>query len=261
MDNLHYDKDKISVSGYDSNTKQWLDALVSAGLYNAPEKVESGGWFSQTHYQYQKTELGLKAVRHGKLCFANGIVVDKVTYAEPQKNNETSLIKGHYSYHYNAPEKWVSLPTVIKLASDKLGKTQFEDDVLLLATQGKWHIATANDRRSIRELAKIEAAQAQLDMLNADSGGLVSWFKGLFAGLGGNPLIGQWRSSESGETIVFTNTEMKDGNHNVPVTYQIQDKTVMVNASGRAAITFVIVDADHILMDAGFFKLPLTRVN
>jgi RNA polymerase subunit RPABC4/transcription elongation factor Spt4 len=261
LDNLPYDKDKISVSGYDNNTKQWLDSLVTAGLYSTPEKVESGGWYSQISYLYQQTPIGLKAVRNGKLCFANGIVVDTVNYTEPQKINDTSLIKGHYSYHYNMPEKWVSLPALMKLASDKLGKTQFEDDVLLLSAQGKWRIATAVDRQTMRELANIDAAKQQISIPVANSGGLLGWFKDLFSGLGSNPLIGKWQSQESGEAVEFTPTDMIEGRRVLPVVFKMQDKTVVVSVAGQPPITFVIIDANHVLMDSGFFKLSLTRVN
>ncbi|NOT18140.1 MAG: hypothetical protein HOP20_08780 [Sulfuriferula sp.] len=258
---LQYDKKTISVLGYDSVSKQWMDALVSAGLYGAPEKTGSAGWFSSAKYEYTQTPLGLKAVRNGQLCFANGIVVDSVNYAEPRVVNNTHLLKGHYSYHYSGLEKWASLPALVKLAPNILAKTQFEEDVFLSANQHAWRIARGSDKKTARELAKLDEAKTELATPVTNTGGLFAWFGNLFTGVNANPLIGKWIGVDSGVAIEFTATDMIEGRHIVPVTYQMQDKAVVVSGAAHEDLTFDIVDADHILMDARFLKITLTRVN
>ena len=275
LDNFAYDKNPVTIAQYDTNTKQWLDALASAGLYSPAETVTSGGgWFSQTQYKYTQTAAGLKAVRNGKLCFASGITLDKVTYSEPEKHADKSFVEARYTYHYSAPAAWVSVPAIVKAEPARLGKTSFDDTAVLMLDKDKWQLASAQDRRrgALAERAGNKplfdlstlgqaAPETESDIAVPSSAGLFDSIKRLFSGFGGNPIIGKWAADQGGVVFEFTPDEMIAGGRAMPVKYDVQDKNVHVSVVGQQGVTFTVIDHDHIVMDMGMVKLQLTRVN
>ena len=273
LDNFAYDKNPVTIAQYDTNTKQWLDALAAAGVYSPAETVTSGGgWFSQTQYKYTQTAAGLKAVRNGKLCFASGIALDKVSYSEPEKRADKTFVEARYIYHYSNPAAWVSQPAIAKAEPARLGKTRFDDTVVLMLDKDKWRLASAQDLRkthagqashnSLFDLSTLGqgAPDAESDTAAPPAGGVFDSIKRLFSGFGGNPIIGKW-GADGGVVFEFTATEMIAGGHAMPVKYDVQDKNVHVSVLGQQGVTFTVIDPDHIAMDAGMVKLQLTRVN
>ena len=273
LDNFAYDKNPVTIAQYDTNTKQWLDALAAAGVYSPAETVTSGGgWFSQTQYKYTQTAAGLKAVRNGKLCFAIGIALDKVSYSEPEKRADKTFVEARYIYHYSNPAAWVSQPAIAKAEPARLGKTRFDDTAVLMLDKDKWRLASAQDLRkthagqashnSLFDLSTLGqgAPDAESDTAAPPAGGVFDSIKRLFSGFGGNPIIGKW-GADGGVVFEFTATEMIAGGHAMPVKYDVQDKNVHVSVVGQQGVTFTVIDHDHIVMDMGMVKLQLTRVN
>lgn len=273
LDNFAYDKNPVTIAQYDTNTKQWLDALATAGVYRPAETVTSGGWFSQTQYKYTQTPAGLKAVRNGKLCFASGIALDKVSYSEPEKRADKSFVEARYSYHYSNPAAWVSQPAIAKAEPARLGKTSFDDTAVLMLDKDKWQLASAQalrgalaERAGNKPLFDLStpgqgASEAESGTAAPPSAGLFDSIKRLFSGFGGNPIIGKWAADQGGVVFEFTSAEMIAGGRAMPVKYDVQDKNVHVSVAGQQGVTFTVIDHDHIVMDMGMVKLQLTRVN
>jgi hypothetical protein len=273
LDNFDYAKNPVTIAQYDTNTKQWLDALAVAGVYSPAQTVTSGGgWFSQTQYRYTQTAAGLKAVRNGKLCFASGIALDKVSYSKPEKRADKTFAEARYTYHYSNPAAWVSQPAIAKAEPARLGKTSFDDSAVLMLDKDKWQLVSAQDLRETQAGQSRNHALFDLSMLgqgapDAESAtatppaaGLFDSIKRLFSGFGGNPILGKWGANGS-VVFEFTPTQMIAGGQAMPVKYDVQDKNVHVSVMGQQGVTFTVIDNDHIAMDAGMVKLQLTRVN
>jgi len=274
LGNFPYDKDPVFVNGNDTSTKKWLTQLVQAGIYNQPETKTSGGWFPQTQYKYTRTPAGLKAVHNGKLCFADGITIDKVEYSEPQKINEKLHVEAKYTYHYANPAAWINQPEVKEIDAQHFGLSSFDDSATLALDDGKWNVASGQAEPgsfdhpgsfsdSRRALAKAHSPSS--------SGGFFGWIKNLFSSMGGNPLIGKWvLDSEKmgmagfnvGQQFEFTADEMRAGPSIQKVKYEVRGNEVIVTeTNAHNATAFTIIDHDHIALDMGMGKLNLRRVN
>jgi hypothetical protein len=276
--NFPYDKDPVFVNGNDTFTKNWLTQLVRAGIYNQPEAQTSGGWFPQTQYKYTRTPAGLKAIHNGKLCFADGIGIDKVEYSEPQKVNDKTHVEAKYTYHYVNPAVWIKQPEVKEIDAQHFGQSSFDESAILALEDGKWKLTLWQDKYNpgfssfgqSESSSGSELASAKLHS-SSSSGGFSAWIKNLFSSMGGNPLIGTWTlDSEKmgiadfniGQQFEFTADEMRAGPSVKKVKYEVRgDKVLVTETSAHNATAFTIIDHDHIALETGMGKLNLRRVN
>jgi len=278
LGNFSYDKNPVLVNEYDTATKNWLAVLVRGGVYNQPEAVSSGGWLTRTQYRYTHTPSGQKAIRNGKLCFADGIAIDKVEYSEPQKINDKTHAEAKYTYHYANPAAWINLPEVKEIDQQHFGRSSFDDNAILALEDGKWKLMSgqAESNPGFGSLGQAEPffgsgrASAKIHS-SSSSGGFFGWIKNLFSSMGGNPLIGKWELDSAkmgmagfdiGQQFEFTADEMRVGPSVSKVKYEVRSNEVLVTEmSGHNATAFTIVDHDHIALDMGIGKLNLHRVN
>lgn len=267
--NFPYDKDPVFINNYDASTKNWLDLLVRAGIYNQPEtQVTTSGWFRQVQYKYTHTPLGLKAVKNGKLCFADGIVIDKVEYSEPKKINDKTYVEAKYTYHYANPAAWIKEPEVQLIDAQHFGSSSFGDSATLALEDGKWKFASGQVAINSGSGSERVLAKAQI---SSSSGGFFGWFKNIFSSMGGNLLIGKWvldsdkmgmAGINMGQQFEFSADEMRAGASVQKVKYEVRGNEVMVTASnGKNAAAFAIIDHDHIALETGMGKLNYRRVN
>jgi len=276
--NFPYDKEPVFVNDNDTSTKNWLAQLVRAGIYNQPEAQTSGGWFPQTQYKFTHTPVGMKAVHNGKLCFADGIAIDKVEYSEPQKINDKIHVEAKYTYHYANPAAWINQPEVKEIDAQHFGQSSFDDSATLALEEGKWKL-TSGQAKSSQDFGSFGQAEPSSSSERASgkthssssSSGFLGWIKNLFSSMGGNPLIGKWTlDSEKmgiagfniGQQFEFTADEMRAGPSVQKVKYEVRGNEVLVTeTSGHNATAFTIIDHDHIALDMGMGKLNLRRAN
>lgn len=264
--NFPYDKNPVLVNEYDTATKNWLAVLVRGGIYNQPEAVTSGGWVPQTQYRFTHTPAGLKAVHNGKLCFADGIAIEKVEYSEPQKINDKTYLEAKYTYHYANPAAWINQPEAKEIDAQRFGQSSFVDSVSLGLEDGKWKLMSGQ----AEPFSNLKRASAKTQS-SSPSGGFFGWIKNLFSSMGGNPLIGKWGiDSEKmglaglniGQQFEFTADEMRAGGSIQKVKYEVHGNEVLVTeSSGHNATAFTIIDHDHIALDTGMGKFNLRRMN
>ncbi|MGC8703246.1 MAG: zinc ribbon domain-containing protein [Thiomonas sp.] len=96
--NFNYAANPVFVNGFDQNTQQWLDALVKAGVYAAPVKMQNG--FLQ-QLKYAHGPQAARYIRDGALCVADGLRIQGVQPLRPGENAAGSLPAG-----VKLPEGW-----------------------------------------------------------------------------------------------------------------------------------------------------------
>jgi len=265
--NFPYDKDPVLVNEYDTTTKNWLAVLVRGGIYNQPEALSSGGWLTRTQYRYTHTPAGQKAIRNGKLCFADGVAIDKVEYSEPQKINEKTYLKAKYTYHYANPAAWINQPEAKEIDAQHFGSSSFDDSASLKLEDGKWKLMSDQ----VETFSNLKRASTKTQSSLPSGSSFFGWIKNLFSSMGGNPLIGKWGiDSEKlgmadlniGQQFEFTADEMRAGRSTQKVKYEVHGNEVLVTeANSHNAMAFTIIDHDHIALDTGMGKFNLRRMN
>ncbi len=76
---LAYDQEPVNVQPDNALTVSWMNTLVDAGLYGAPESGQSGGFMSQPILVYKPLPLLAKWGGARRLCVARGIKLASVS--------------------------------------------------------------------------------------------------------------------------------------------------------------------------------------
>lgn len=79
--NIAYNRPQIPVGEYDANMRQWMDELVSAGLYAPGRVISGGGGFARKVIQYSPMPQLDSWRRSGRLCIAKSWAVGEVKAA------------------------------------------------------------------------------------------------------------------------------------------------------------------------------------
>ncbi len=75
LDNLDYGANPLLIDAGDQSSRQWMDVLVNARVYAAPQRVQDG---LRTQWRYAWGPRTARYVRDGHLCVASGITVARV---------------------------------------------------------------------------------------------------------------------------------------------------------------------------------------
>lgn len=269
LNNFPYDKDPVFVNGYDSSTKNWLGLLVGAGIYNPPEIQTSGGWVPQTQYKFTRTQDGIKAIRNSKLCFADGIAIDKLEYSKPKKVKDKFYAEAKYTYRYKNPATWINKPEFKEVDVRHFGQDSFDGRVALVTDGGNWKLMSGQSAPDLGfGSSSVGGRDSGLSSANTHSSSSGSGFldrvKSFFSSMGGNPLIGKWETKMFGASVryEFTSDEMRDGASIKKVSYEVRGSEVLVTSSGaNVAVIFKVVDRDHISLNTPLGDMDFNRIN
>lgn len=78
--NVNYAANPVFVNAFDRGTRQWLDALVTIGIYSAPREVRNG---FLTQLEYGHGPQAGTYLRDGALCAASGLAIVQVQVLPP----------------------------------------------------------------------------------------------------------------------------------------------------------------------------------
>lgn len=252
LGNFQYDHNVANINTNDQASQQWFGILVNAGLYSAPQIVTTGGWFSRELFQYTPTDKGKLAIKNGKLCFAQGVVLDKVTYGEVQQVQNKSYATADYTYHFLNADEWTKRPETKAFAADLFAQDTMTGKLVVERADKEWTVsAITADSLSIIVAARL----AQPDRRDSTSTGFLAGLTNMFSGMSGNPLIGKWRNSISGELVEFTAGEVIGRAGRANINYEIKGNQIhLINADTQGESLCTVADKDHMTMvEAGRF--------
>lgn len=261
LDNFAYEKDPVFVSGNDGGTKGWMGVLTIGGLYSEPEVIiNANGFFNSEQLKYRKTEAGKKATQGGKLCYADGVTVKSVNdFTLGRKIGDAQVSRADVTFLLKNPMPWVSQPQTKQAGKDI--QTEFQDAKVFVLKDRKWSLATA---------AQIQSAESTMDVRTqsksaSNNQGLLSWIKNFF-GARENPLVGRWKSSLLGFTVVsfeFGVDTMTTNSGKIKVRYEVTDKDVTVYPlqDGEVGFVFNIIDGNTMSVNMGVAEIRIQRDN
>ena len=258
LGNFQYDRNAANIDTNDQASQKWFGVLASAGLYNAPQLVTTGGWFSRTLLQYTPTEKGKSAIKNGKLCFAQGVELDKVAYGEVQQVDDKSYAVADYTYHFMNADEWTKRPEIRSLAPDVFGSESMTGKLVVERSDKAWGISTIPADSLPIVVAARKASSLRGDAASSDF--LVS-LTNLFSALRGNPLIGKWRNSISGDTLEFTATEVIGVGGRSRVNYEVKENQIkLTNPETQGVSLCTVTDKEHMTMVQSGLVYQFNRV-
>lgn len=259
LGNFSYDHNDVNINTNDQDSQQWFGILVNAGLYSAPRIVNTGGWYSRELYQYTPTEKGKLAIQNGKLCFAQGVVLDKVTYGEVQQVQNKSYATAEYTYHFLNADEWIKRPEAQALAAGQIGQETMTGNLVVERTDKEWTVSAI----PVDSLAiAVAARQVQSMPSDSASAGFLAGLTNLLSGFSGNPLIGKWRNDISGEVVEFTANKIIGTRGGLGVSYEIDGNKVKVrNKDMPGESNCTVLDKSHMTWVDGNLLYKFTRIN
>ena len=247
--NFKYDHIAANINVNDQDSRDWFGILVDAGLYNDPQIVTTGGWIPRELLQYTTTENGKLAIKNGKLCFAQGVVVDKVTYGQIQQARNKSYAIADYTYHFLGADEWTKRPEAKNLAGVALGQAPMTGKLVVERTDKEWTVSEIA-AESLPLLVAVRQAQAVRH--DSNSSGFLAGFTALFSGMGGNPLLGRWSNSTTGEIVEFRTDEVVGDRGEVKIKYEIKGNQVnLTNLDTQRVTLCTVIDSGHMKMVEG----------
>ena len=105
--NLPYDRPQLNIDERDLNTRRWMDALASAGLYTAGQPVQ--GMFQQL-IQYTPTPELANWRRGARLCVAKSWSLSEVKDARftPEKRGDRTFYRASAVWKAEGAASWLA---------------------------------------------------------------------------------------------------------------------------------------------------------
>ena len=277
--NLPYDRPQINVQQYDSNTRKWMDTLVSAGLYTAGQPVS--GLFQQVIQYTPTSELGTWR-RGARLCVAKSWSVSEVNGGRfiPENRGQHTLYRASVVWKGESAAPWLAhVPADQRFPGVKLdgGALTTESSQVFEVRDRRWVVLTAADQGQIQR-ESLQAGRRGVSSKPAGSsqGGMFSALTNLFSGWGtAHPLVGEWAVDNTsslggflgaalpfkGGRITFGNDFMESGGERVKARFEVNGDVINVRAEGDTdAIEFRIKDKNKMVMSLGPAEVPFNRV-
>lgn len=258
LTNFAYDEDPVYVNPYDRNTQRWLQLLVDAGLYTAPETITTGsGFFNQTRLKYNKTPEAASVIRDKQLCFAEGVALKSVdSFTPPRKVGEQEVSEANVTLTLKNPVAWSQTETARRL-NERFAPVSAASFTLVL-TEGKWElVGDLPPTNASRKIERTPPAKAK-----AEEKG---FFAKLFSFGQSNPILGTWATGAMGMELArfeFRPDSMRARGVDIKVRYKIEDAQVIVYAEGDTnGMVLRIIDKDNLIMGEGLAQVQLVRVN
>ena len=291
ISNIDYSKSTFNAGENDGRTQAWLNALVTAGLYNPPVAINSGGLFAQTLLQYVATPDLEKYRQGGRLCAAKDVEFAEVTDIE--KPEEQSLgrnggppkvlaVKTKLNLKSMNTAPWMDKPEVREAFLTNTSGWEYKDRALhkqIAETFGlkdnKWITGTAYQLELRKQYENAQRGGNERD-LSDDGVTTKSKTPGFGFGLSsifspGNPLKGTWRTAEqkgfgnikipagTGPDLTFTSDSMESEGQSTTVDFSVEGKRVKVTPRGQSqSLIFEMEGPDTMLAQA--FSMRYERV-
>jgi len=298
LSNMNYSANPFNVAQYDQRTQNWLNTLVSAGLYSPGVAVVGSGFLAQTVVQYTATPE-LAQWREGRsLCLSKGVeIADVVDIGKPTEQKLGQRRDGDAS----APAvqtvsaqlvlqavnvaPWLDKGEVQSTVLEQIsgwhyqgGKLQKQTADVFGLRDGQWATGPtykaelekqyATARRTARNLGQSASTSAV-------GGGIFSSLGQLFS-FGGHPLVGTWRmdTADMGGfasdaiklggldmRLKFTRDSMETEGSVTPCTFEVDGERVKVTPVGQnTSQIFKMRDKDTAVVDMGFMQVSYKRV-
>ena len=279
--NIDYRKNTFNARENDQGTLTWMNALVSAGLYNPPVAMNSGGYFPQTLLQYVATPE-LEKYRDGsRLCVAKDIeITDVIDIEKPEEQSigpngtlpKVMAVKTILIFKSINTAPWMEKPDVRDAVFANISGWDYKDKAFQKKVadsfglrEGKWATGVAYKSELNKQylLAQRNNNNAG-DNANKNSGKNASaTFSSSLAELfrTKHPLEGTWRSASmmnpKGVTlpagslpeIKFTSNTMEEGSESIEADFSVDGNNVRVTvldpSKGETTSTIFIMDGSN----------------
>ncbi len=279
---IDYSKRTFNAGVSDQRTQDWMNLLVTAGLYSPPVEVSSGGLFVQTLLQYVATPELEKYRQGSELCSAKDVEFTAVTDIGKPKEKfqgfdgglpKVLTIDGKLNLKSVDLAPWMEKPEVREAFLSNMRGWEYKDKALQKQVgdsfglkDNKWTTGAAYKQ----ELEK-QHKTAQRDVQRSDNsnnsataksinGGFFDKLAGMFTF--GNPLKGTWRtaaqdtgfggkiSAGMGPDLTFTSDTMESMGTSTKVDFSVDGKRVKVTPQGQSqSLIFVMQDQDTMLAE------------
>ena len=262
ISNLPYDRNPIRVDEFNQSTRQYMDTLAQAGVYDAPQQASSGGYFPRTQYVYALSEEGAKWVRKNRLCLGTGLQVKKVSgfeHVEEIQGKPFALGKAQLEITGEAP--WLAKAPDREALLRELDRQSIPVSLPLARVEGKWTVSAMNPADMFTRRA---AASDRTDRnANANTGGgFFDKLKALFSFGASHPLVGKWQDESGVVTLEFTHDAFVQ--NGLLVKAKFETRADMVTVTPETGLGFGLVlkmqDHDTALLDMGLASVTLRRV-
>lgn len=167
LHDIDYAADAVFIDDADQETRRWMDALVSAGVYATPQPVRRG---PVVQWKYAHGPQAGRFIRDGQLCVADGIAVRAVSVVP---RNDIAALEGlpagaHWpqdwalarlTLRWKGLAPWAGQPEV-RARFPRLARDRRHD--IILVKRGKaWELPSSMEQVSIAlRLAGIRAGAA-----------------------------------------------------------------------------------------------------
>lgn len=235
---LPYQQEHIRVRVSSDWRYWWMVMLSEAGLYTQMPTTQRG---AATIANYMLTETGKKAIRKGRLCFADGIDSIQVKeFRESDKNAQPRWAIAHFTYRYTNLAKWAKSESANYLTSNFFKKSDiFATRVIVL--KGRRWVVSEDDNFNQSVVALAQKTRQLVDhsttQNHAESSSFIDRLKKLFSG--SPSIVGKWAGDQ--KEIEF-----------------FEDKTLVFKDHGPGPFSGDAVSGTWIQLDDGRIKIDFT---
>lgn len=140
---LAYDGQPVNVQADNGATLSWMNTLVSAGLYAAPEEGVSGGFFSQPILIYRPLPLLAEWGGARRLCIARAVRLNRVANLGRFENLRLAGkaypgVTAEVQWALDTPAPWLGAPGVAEAFASELPSWR---GARWKADTGEWRLA------------------------------------------------------------------------------------------------------------------------
>ena len=219
ISNLNYKTKTLNIGQNDQGTLEWMNALVTAGLYSPPVAVSSGGYFAQALQQYVATPELEKYREGNRLCAAKDVeVADVIDIEKPEEQSigsnggppKVMAVKTKLIFRSVNTAPWMDLPDVREAVMTNVNGWVYKDKTFQKKTadsfelrDSKWTTGEAYKAELKKQYfmsqrsGKNTGDGASKDSAKSSTSSLNSTLSNLFST--GHPLKGTWRNTNEGE--------------------------------------------------------------
>lgn len=275
--NLPYDRPQLNIDERDFNTRRWMDALASAGLYTAGQPVQG---MVQQLIQYTATPELADWRRGARLCVAKSWSLSEVKDARftPEKRGDRAFYHASAVWKADGVAPWLAhVPARqwspgVRLAG---GSLTTESNHVFEARDRHWVVLTAADPgQGHQDVVHASRGGVESKAATAKQAGIFSAVMDLFRSGTAHPLVGEWAIDDSTPLgivgaampfkdghVVFGNEFMETGGERINASFEVNGDVVNVRAQGDSdGIQFKMKDRNRMAMGAGLGEIPFKRV-
>ncbi len=265
IDNTDYRINPFNVNPFDERTRAWLDTLVTAGLYSAPETIPNGDFGSEL-LQYQPTPELEKHRDGSRLCVASGVEFTAVENITPLGEDNADRTTAQVTVQAKGLAPWMNNPAVRDPMVNELNQWEWKDGALqrsipmaFMLKDRQWVTGAAIQSEARQAPARASSTDNEEASASSSSG---SWWNKLMSmfSFSSNPLHGTWRlqgarimgfdlPAGAAPNLTFNSDSVEVNGETVPVTYQVDGDHITVSFEGnRQDLVFVMHGKNEMMM-------------